>query len=95
MRDQLGNAKRGAPRGGRCQVRNIDLRTSSGHSSIVAGQYKILQGGGYVVAEGDDAKLVEVCVMAVGPDLIGVGETHDMLAISISKLSGACVLKSA
>ncbi len=88
MRDLLGNTKRGAPRGGGCPVRYVDLRTSSGHFGSVSGQCKVLQGRGCVVAEGDAAKVVQVRVMAAGLSLIGVGEAYDLPAISISKLSG-------
>ncbi len=90
MRDQLGDAKRMAPRGGRYPIRNVDLSSSSGHSSNVAGQCKILQGRGSVVAKGDAAKVVQVRVMAAGQGLVGVGEAHDLATISVTKLSGAC-----
>ena len=63
-------------------------RASNGHSSSVAGQCKILQGMGCVVAKGDAAKVVQVRVMAAGLGLIGVGEAHDLATISITELSG-------
>ena len=89
MRDQLGNAKRRAPRDGGDPVRYINLRASNGHFGSVAGQCKVLQGRGRVVAEGDAAKVAQVRVMAAGPGLIGVGDAYDLPATSVSKLSGA------
>ncbi len=89
LRDEPGNAKRRAPREGRGPVRYIDLRASSGRFGSVAGQCKVLQGMGRVVAEGDAAKVVQVRIMAAEPGLIGVGDAHDLPALSVSKLSGA------
>ncbi len=66
MRNQLGNAKRGAPGSGRDPVRYVDLLTSSGHFGSVTGQCKIVQDRGRVIAEGDGAKVVQVRVMAAG-----------------------------
>ncbi len=55
----------------------------------MASQCKVLQGWGCVVSDGDAAKVIQVCVMAKGLGLVGVGDADDLATISVAELSGA------